>query len=128
MIDNLSYPVIGTEVNYMRATPEGEIFEGVGIVKAIHLDPRNRLMVNVMDCDDGKAWNIDFVGVNYGDDMLDKYKHVIAEVSRITKEGNELVQKTVKSYNDDVEKLYSDVLGDPIHFETPEAPEQPTEQ
>ena len=120
---------IGDTVNYMRATAEGEIFEGVGIVKAIHLDPRSRLMVSVMDTTDGKVWNVDAIGIDYDDDLRGKYEHVIAEVARITIEGNELVQKTVSSYNEQVEALYSSVLGEPVHIDAPTNPEQkPTEQ
>ena len=123
------YPELGTKARYMRATPEGEIIEGVGIVKAIFLDPRKRLMVQVVDIDTAASWNVDFIGINYADDMHEKYARVIEGVTDITLEGNKLVQETVKGYNEQVEELYTSVLGAPIDFVEPEAPEadKPTE-
>ena len=118
------YPEIGQEARYMRATPEGEIFEGVGIVKAIFLDPRNRLMVGVVDVEDAKTWNVDFVGINYPDDMKERYSAAIAEVTRVSTEGNQLVQETVSNYNDAVEVIYSEILGAPIEFNEPEAKQE----
>lgn len=116
----MKYPTIGGQFPYIRATPEGDIIEGVGVVKSIFLDARNRLMVGVIDIVDGKHWNVDYIGVNYGKDTKDKYELVINEVIRISKEGNNLVKETVNRYNDEVEALYSKVLGSPIDIKAPE--------
>lgn len=127
MFENLEYPVIGSEVTYIRSTPEGEVMEGVGIACAIFLDPRSRLMVQVRD--GGNTYNVDFVTINRDEAFFADYAKAIKSVADITAEGNELVTKTVTSYNAQVDEVYNSVLGEPIHVEIvqPEPAEEESE-
>jgi len=111
-METQKYPQIGKLVTYLRADEEGNIIEGSGSVEAILLDPRGRLMVRVKDGEDG--FNIDIIAINYDKSSKDTYKELINGVVEITKEGNELVKKTVESYNAKVEDFYSRILGDVI--------------
>tara|TARA_R110000851_G_scaffold332934_2_gene510501 strand:+ start:2167 stop:2532 length:366 start_codon:yes stop_codon:yes gene_type:complete len=120
----MKYPVIGEEINYMRATMSGEIFQGVGIAKAIFLDPRNRLMVGIVDTQSGDNWNIDLIGVNPSKATITAYEVIMGQVKDISEEGNKLVTETVAVYNDKVEALYTELLGAPVDFVEPEKVEK----
>lgn len=118
MIDNLTYPTIGSQATYIRSNEKGEVFTGAGVVQAIFIDPRRRLMVQIKDGEN--AYNVDFATINKDKDFEKEYKAAIKEVAKITKEGNELVQKTVSSYNAEVDSVYDKVLGAPIHLDVEE--------
>ena len=127
---NNEYPAIGTQVPYLRADDEGNIFDGVGTVMAIYLDPRNRLMVRIKQGQ--QDYNVDFIGLNYSEDTRKAYQDVIDRVKSVTVEGNEMVKATVASYNRKVDAIYSELLGDPVDVDlvddsTDDSPDTTTE-
>jgi mevalonate kinase len=106
------YPEIGKSVKYLRADDKGNIFRGFGIVRAIFLDPNDRVQVQVRDGDN--AWNIDFFCINPTDETLQEYQEMIADVQRLTDEGNALVKEIVEKYNDLVKQAYDVIIGEPV--------------
>lgn len=122
-MNNTEYPTLGTIVNFIRGNEKGDIFEGEGIVEAIHLDPRNRLMVRIKtnELDENcnkRVYNVDLMAINCDDDTKALYADALKDVVGITKEGNDMVQKTVASYNGKVDAIYNKLLGDPVSCET----------
>lgn len=115
MKDLTSYPTIGSQATYIRSTPEGEVHLGEGIVKAILVDPRGRLTVQVKDGEN--VYNVDFATINADEGFADEYAKTIDAVAALTKEGNELVKKTVDGYNAQVDALYNELLGCPVALE-----------
>ena len=122
MTDPKNYPEIGKGAKYIRADEDGNIAKGFGIVQAIFLDPNKRLMVQIKDGEN--AWNVDFYGINYTDEVAQGYADLIERVQKITEEGNNLVKETVERYNDAVAEAYTTVLGAPIKAEVPEDDEE----
>jgi len=117
---NKLYAQIGSIVTYIRSNEKGEVNTGTGSVQAIFLDPRNRLMARVKDGE--KDYNVDYSTLGYSEDTLREYKECLSQVMKITKEGNDLVQKTVASYNAKVEAAYAKFLGNPVVCEVSKAP------
>lgn len=117
------YPEIGSHVSYVRADQDGQIYDGEGKVMAIFIGPDKRLMVQVRDL--SNAWNVDLAAINPDADFRARYADAIFEVQRLTKEGNELVKKTVDEFNAKVEDAYRPVLGDFLEIEFPEVKKAP---
>lgn len=105
---------IGKMCKYIRATPEGEVIFGAGMIKSIFIDARNRLMVGVIDGTNFKNWSVDAVTIDCDYKVAKKYRDAIAEVVRVTAEGNKRVQETVENYNNLVEQLYNESIGAPL--------------
>ena len=121
---NENYPLLGSKVKFIRVNQEtSALSDGVGIVKAIMLDPNNRVQVQVHD--GVNAWNIDIVCVNPSDGVKALYADLIKNVQAISEEGNELVRSTVEVYNENVKLAYDAVLGEPVNVDSvPIMPDQ----
>ena len=109
------YPQIGETVSFLRADEQGAVTAGNGIVQAIHLDPRKRIMVLVKEGDE--AHNVDIMTINWTEDTREDYEKCLVVVAELTSEGNELVRKTVDAYNVRVKDTYNGVLGHPVEIE-----------
>lgn len=110
----MKYPEIGTTVKFIRVdTEKKEVTGGEGTVRAIFIDPKGRLMVQVMD-EDKQARNIDLACVNPSLELRTKYEALNIEIEEITEEGNNLVKETVEVYNKKVDDAYSRLLGNPL--------------
>ena len=120
---NENYPLLGSKVKFIRVNQEtSALSDGVGIVKAIMLDPNNRVQVQVHD--GVNAWNIDIVCVNPSNGVKALYADLIKNVQAISEEGNELVRSTVEVYNENVKLAYDAVLGEPVNVDSVPVPDQ----
>ena len=105
---------IGQEVNYLRFESGEGVISGSGQISAVFLEEASgRVMARIVDAE-GSVYNIDFATVNCTDAVKDKYADMMKKTEKLTKEGNELVKKTVEKYNKMVEDTASKVFGEPI--------------
>ena len=97
----MQYPILGSTVTYIRVDGSTTI-HGNGMVKAITLSPDNRVVVLV----DGH--NVDLSTINATPETVQAYATLIAEVDRVSKEGNAKIKELVEQYNGMVAALYAD--------------------
>ena len=109
----MNYPALNSTVKYIRQDyTTKEMVNGEGTVTALFLDPQNRILVAVKDGEN--KYNVDLAAINPNAEFGDKYKNMLDEVKKVSKEGNGKSQAIVDDYNAMVEALYSEVLGSPL--------------
>lgn len=124
------YFEIGSEVKYLRHDTELKVYEEHGILRAIFIDPSNRLMAQVRNGENG--WNVHYctlreAGAEYESDFVDEYTNLLQAIRGISSEGDAIVQNVVEEYNGQVEDATSAVLGEPLDFsELSSAEDAPT--
>ena len=111
----MEYPRLGSKIEYIRPTVEGEIISGVGMVKTIYLSDDKRPMVQVKDGEN--AWNIDLFCINPTDEETEQYGAMIAEVRRVSEEGNKKISILAAEYGEMVSNRYVDLFGEAIDLE-----------
>lgn len=112
------YPHIGSVVTYARADEKGEVHVGQGMVMAIFVgQPDRKLMVQVKEA--GAAYNVDLAMIDHTPEELETYRAAVAEVQKLTDEGNAKVREIVAEFNAKVEEVYIRVLGEPVNVELP---------
>ena len=125
-----SYPKIGTKVKYIQHVGKtGEFIHSEGIIHAITMDPSMRLMAHLDIVNkEGQSvkTNVDLRCLNPSDEFIEDFKKLTADILKISKEGNDIVKKTVELYNTRVAKAHDGILGKPVVFETlaPQPPEK----
>lgn len=107
-----SYVKINSEIKYLRHDTELKVYEETGIVRAIFLDPDNRLMAQVKNGDN--AYNVHYCTLNYDKDMVKQYKDLLQVIRSVSDEGDLKVSETVKEYNNKVQEHTSFLLGEPL--------------
>lgn len=114
-----TYPVIGQKHTYLRADQDGTIHEGRGTVVSIFLSPECRTMVQVHD--GANVFNVDLGVLDYTPDERAAYSAMIADVQRLSAEGNAKARAIVDEYNGKVAALYSSFFGEPTDMSELEA-------
>lgn len=100
----MQYPLLGSTVSYIRVDGTNTI-PGTGVVKAISLSPDGRVVVLV------DSYNVDLATINATPDVAQAYATLIAEVDRVSKEGNDKIKAVASEYNAIVERLFNDFDG-----------------
>lgn len=116
------YFKIGSEVKYLRHDTELKVFQERGIVRAIFIDPNDRLMAQVKNGDN--AYNVHYSTLNYEQSMVKPYKDLLQDIRGTSDEGDLLVQEIVDQYNLKVQIFTTALLGEPLVLHTVETKEK----
>jgi len=109
-------PELGSVVGYVRVDSEKAIHVGSAVVRSIFLSPDDRLMVQVKDREDN-AFNVDLVCINPSRGLVKKYEDMMVEVSRISSESNDAIKDMVEGFNETIDDIYNNTIGNPIKIE-----------
>ena len=116
------YFKIGSRVKYLRHDTELKVCAEVGILRAIFLDPKNRLMAQVKNGEN--AHNVHYITLDFPPGLVKDYKDLLQDIRGTSNDGDKIVDDTVKRYNLMVEGLTSKLLGKPVELESVEVDEE----
>lgn len=106
------YPLIGTEVSFVRANPDGTLIEGKGQVRAVMLNHDRNHMVQVVE--GGNAFNIYLALINPTPEKIEQFGAMLKVERELTEEGNAKVKEIVDQYNVLIAAQQAPVLGEPV--------------
>lgn len=108
------YFKIGSEVKYLRHDTDLEVFEEVGIVRAIFIGVDDRLMAQMKSGDD--AHNVHYITLGYEQSLIKEYKDLLQDIRSTSDDGDLLVEDIVDEYNGRVQDMTTALMGEPLEF------------
>ena len=112
----MTYPTLGTQVSYIRQTPQGEIQTGFATVMAVAIDATKRIVCHLKDPNQEHAFNTDIHCVNPSEEFISKFKELTQEVKTAQDAYNAKAQEIIDEGNKHIASLYTGLLGEPIEI------------
>lgn len=114
-----TYPKIGQRVDYVRQTSDGGVQTGTARILALTIDPNKRLMAHLdtEKAEGSEKFNVHVTCLNPSAEFIDQFTKVMNDVTALSTEGNGKVSEVVAEYNQRVDVLQAEVLGEAISFE-----------
>ncbi len=115
---------LGSRVTYIRPDKAnaGKTVEGNATALGIVLDANKRRVVICHDTSQPEAaqrFNVDVKCINASEEFKAQYREAVAAVVKRSAELNNQITEFVTTGNAEVDKIWSEVLGEPVTFDLP---------
>ena len=114
---------IGEKISYVRhAHSENEVLVGTGKIKALGLDPDNRVIVLVQDDtatgQDGNpaVFHVHEKCVNPSAEMEENFRELVKAIQKVETEANAEIKSLTDKANLTIDKLKDNLLGEPVEL------------